>query len=128
MYDTPATPFVYQFLGNVNAFKGNVHQGVAKIGDLEIVLDAHRNIDNTAATAFSRPHDIEVKRDHVAGSLKAKVTYIHSVGPAVRLELERDDDKTFVEAELTRARFDEINLLEGETVYLSPRNLRVFLA
>lgn len=128
VYDTPATPFVYQFLGNVNAFKGNVHQGVAKIGDLEIVLDAHRNIDNTAATAFSRPHDIEVKRDHVAGSLKAKVTYIHSVGPAVRLELERDDDKTFVEAELTRARFDEINLLEGETVYLSPRNLRVFLA
>lgn len=128
VYDAPATPFVYQFLGNVNAFEGHVHQGVAKIGQFELALDEHHHAENSAATAFSRPHDIAIKRDYEAGSLKAKITYIHSVGPAVRLELERDDNKTFVEAELTRERFDEINLIEGETVYLKPRNLRVFLA
>lgn len=102
---------MYQFLGNVNAFEGHVNQGVAKIGQFELALDDHHHAENSAATAFSRPHDIAIKRDYEVGSLKAKITYIHSVGPAVRLELERADNKTFVEAELTRERFDEINLI-----------------
>lgn len=127
VYDAPATPFVYQFLGNVNAFEGSVNKGVVNIGDLTMSLDEYRHAENTAATAFSRPHDIAIKRNYEAGALKAKITYIHSVGPVVRLELQRDDNKSFVEAELTRAQFDEINLIEGEAVYLKPRNLRVFL-
>ena len=32
VYDQPATPFVYQFLGNVNLFHSRVHDGFAKIG------------------------------------------------------------------------------------------------
>ena len=36
VYDNPATPFVYQFLGNVNAFEGRVNAGVAKLGALEV--------------------------------------------------------------------------------------------
>ena len=128
VYDAPATPFVYQFLGNVNAFNGNVNKGAIDIGDVTLTLDEHHHAEKTAAIAFSRPHDIAIKREPETGALKAKVSYIHSVGPAVRIELERVDNKTFVEAEMTRERFDEINLVEGEMVYLKPRNLRVFLA
>ena len=33
VYDHAATPFVYQFLGNVNLFEGRVHNGVADVGE-----------------------------------------------------------------------------------------------
>src|SRR5215211_718179 len=35
VYEHPATPFVYNFLGNVNLFHGRVHDGQIKIGDAE---------------------------------------------------------------------------------------------
>ncbi len=103
VYDNPASPFVYQFLGNVNAFE-----------------DSH-------AVAYVRPHEIEILRqpdDKV--SFQATIKYIHAAGPTVRLELVRLDNNTFVEAELARERYDSLDLNEGDTVYLKPQNLRVF--
>ena len=34
VYETPATPFVYQFLGNVNLFHSRVHDGIASVAGL----------------------------------------------------------------------------------------------
>jgi sulfate transport system ATP-binding protein len=128
VYDKPASPFVYQFLGNVNLFHSRVHAGFAKIGDLKLVLDEHQQTQDSAAVAYVRPHDIEILRhSDDNSSFLAKINYIHAVGPIVRLELERSDNDTLVEAELTRERFDSLKLIEGETVYLKPHNLRVFL-
>jgi sulfate/thiosulfate transport system ATP-binding protein len=101
VYDHPASPFVYQFLGNVNLFHSRVHAGIAKIG--------------------------EVRYSDGNSSFQAKINYMHAVGPIVRLELERHDTNAYVEVELTRERFDSLQLNEGETVYLKPHNLRVFL-
>src|SRR2546422_2423861 len=36
VYDHPATPFVYDFLGNVNLFHGRIHEGQARLGEFEI--------------------------------------------------------------------------------------------
>jgi ABC-type sulfate/molybdate transport systems ATPase subunit len=38
VYDRPANPFVYNFLGNVNLFHGRVDKGEARIGDISINL------------------------------------------------------------------------------------------
>jgi sulfate/thiosulfate transport system ATP-binding protein len=128
IYDKPASPFVYQFLGNVNLFHSRVHAGFAKIGDLELALNEHQQIQDSPAIAYVRPHDIEILRQPCEGaSFRAKINYIHAIGPVVRLELERTDSKTFVEAEITRERFNFLKLNEGETVYLRLHNLRVFL-
>src|ERR1044072_4697537 len=35
VYDRPATPFVYGFLGDVNLFHGRIHQGRVSIGGIE---------------------------------------------------------------------------------------------
>lgn len=128
VYDHPASPFVYQFLGNVNLFNSRVHSGIAKIGEVELALGEHHQTNDSPAVAYVRPHDIEILR-HSDGnsSFQAKINYIHAVGPIVRLELERSDTNVYVEAELTRERFDSLMLNEGETVYLKPHNLRVFL-
>ena len=127
VYDNPATPFVYQFLGNVNAFEGRVNAGVAKLGALEVPVKEFAQANDSAVQAFARPHDIDISRDASAAAFRAQLTYIHSAGSFVRLELKRDDAETFIEAELTREYFSQLNLVEGETVYLTPRNVRFFL-
>ena len=50
VYEHPANPFVYNFLGNVNLFHGRMDEGRLKIGDGDLPLDHH----NGAATAPSR--------------------------------------------------------------------------
>lgn len=110
-----------------NAFEGRAHEGIAKVGNLALSANEFGTTQDSRALAYARPYDIEVKRENSDAAFKAKLTYVRSVGSVVRLELERDDTKTFVEAELTREHFAHLQLVEGETVYLEPRNLRVFL-
>jgi sulfate/thiosulfate transport system ATP-binding protein len=129
VYDHPVSPFVYQFLGNVNQFKSNVHEGEAKIGDIELKLNAHHSTQNTPALAFVRPHDIEINKERRPNQpgFEAVVSYIHAIGPLVRLELQRTDQTELIEAELTQERFRELSLTQGENVFIYPRNVRVFL-
>jgi sulfate/thiosulfate transport system ATP-binding protein len=129
VYDHPASPFVYNFLGNVNQFKSQVHQGEARIGDIGLQLDSHQETQHSPALAYVRPHDIEIfkERNGTAPAFEAQVIYIHSIGPLVRLELQRADQAELIEAELTRERFRELGLNEGERVFVYPRNVRVFL-
>jgi len=129
VYDHPVSPFVYQFLGNVNQFKCNAHEGEAKIGDIELKLNTHHATQNTPALAFVRPHDIEInkeRRENQPG-FEAVVSYIHAIGPLVRLELQRTDQTELIEAELTQERFRELAITQGENVFIYPRNVRVFL-
>ena len=128
VYDKPASPFVYQFLGNVNLFHSRVHAGTAHIGDIQLALDSHHETEDSPALAYVRPHDIDIRKErNGTAGFEAVVSYIHSLGPLVRLELQRADHSEFIEAELTRERFLELNIDEGSHVFIHPRNVRVFL-
>ena len=134
VYDHPVSPFVYQFLGNVNQFNGHIHEGEAKIEGFDIQLNVHHATQNSAALAYVRPHDIEVHKErNGALSFEALVSYIHAIGPLVRLELQRLSDNELIEsepiqAELTQERFRELNIQQGERVFVTPRNVKVFLS
>jgi sulfate transport system ATP-binding protein len=127
VYDHPATPFVYQFLGNVNLFAGRVHNGVADIGGGRIETPEHEDVTDTAATAYVRPHDIEIASKPGIDTVEATLNHAIRIGPVVRLELERKDDGTVVEVELSRERYDHLNVETGKVVYFKPRRARVFL-
>mgnify|MGYP000353694414 CR=1 FL=1 len=128
VYDHPASPFVYQFLGNVNLFHSRVHSGFARIGELELAAPEHHDADNADALAYVRPHDIDIQRQlNGDAAIRVTVSHIQAIGPMVRLELERDDDSELIEAELTRERFRELALHTGEHVYVRPRHMRIFL-
>jgi sulfate/thiosulfate transport system ATP-binding protein len=128
VYDNPASPFVYKFLGNVNLFHSRVTAGRANIGEIELQLDDHHEAQDSPAFAYVRPHDIEILKERTGEpSFEAVVSYVHAIGPLVRLELERADHTELVEAELTRERFKELDIAEGARVFVQPRNVRVFL-
>jgi sulfate transport system ATP-binding protein len=128
VYDHPATPFVYHFLGNVNLFHGRIHEGRARIGDIEIETPEHADAQNVPAVGYVRPHDIEVAR-HLNGApaIAAVVSYVHPIGPLVHLELTRGDTGDVIEVDLTKDRYQELRFQEGEKVFVTPRNLRVFV-
>jgi sulfate transport system ATP-binding protein len=129
VYDHPVSPFVYQFLGNVNQFDSHIHHGAAKIAGVDFKLDTHTETQNSAAVAYVRPHDIEIYKTEIGSNpkIEAFVSYVHAIGPLVRLELQRADHSELIEAELTQERFKELGVTQGDKVYVYPRNVRVFL-
>ncbi|NTW71252.1 MAG: sulfate ABC transporter ATP-binding protein [Eubacteriaceae bacterium] len=108
VYDNPANPFVYNFLGNVNLFHRRVEDG--------------KNIIN-----YSRPHDIEIRLEEDEGEFTlAEILFIRAIGPIVNIELKRLDTGDFIEAEISREVFKDLGLAERKKVFVRPRDFRVF--
>lgn len=129
VYEQPSSPFVYEFLGNVNLFHSRLHHGRAWIGDIEVDAPEHADANELAAIAYVRPHEIEVERAHKGeAAMAARVIHVLSVGPIVRLELVRnnDEDKTPIQVELSKERFRELQLTKGDEVFIKPRRLDLF--
>src|ERR1700722_16577202 len=91
IYDNPASPFVYDFLGNVNLFRGRVQDGSMVIGDTEFTLTEKTGEKDSNAVAFVRPHDIRVTRTANGPALAALVIRSNAAGPVANLELKRMD-------------------------------------
>jgi sulfate/thiosulfate transport system ATP-binding protein len=129
VYDSPANPFVFSFLGNVNLFHGRVKEGKARVGDFEVDAPEHRDASDSPAVGYSRPHEMEISREQNGkDSLSATVTQIQAVGPNVKLRLKRTDNEDVLDAEVTREKFRELELKVGETVFVKPRLVRVFIS
>jgi len=136
VWDHPASPFVYGFLGDVNLFHGRAHEGEMLIGgDNAVSLNSpeHQYVQDSKAFAYVRPHDIEVKR-YSTGDLgiKANLTRAIVVGPIARLEFEPVDHHDFakdtvIEAQLSSHLFAEQRYKVGETLVLTPRKARIFV-
>ncbi len=122
VYSNPASPFVYQFLGNVNVFHSRVHGAWAEV-DREGESGGAK-AGSSEAMAFVRPHDLDIERVPVAGGLEATVLDVHAIGPMVRVELAHASE--LVEVELTRERANALKLVKGLTVWLKPRQVKVF--
>ncbi len=136
VWDHPASPFVYGFLGDVNLFHGRAHEGEMLIGgDNAVSLNSpeHQHVQDRKAFAYVRPHDIEVKRYSPGDAgIKAKLTRAIVVGPIARLEFEPVDHHDFakdtvIEAQLSALLFAEQQYKEGETLVLTPRKARIFV-
>ena len=128
VYDQPANPFVYQFLGNVNRFDARVSDGVAQIGQLRFAAPEFAGQRDSQALAYVRPHDLEVSNQVSDGALPAQIELVSVVGPWVRLELRAGSSEQVVHAELPKHRFRELGLQQGGDAWLRPLNSRVFLA
>ncbi len=117
VYSNPASPFVYQFLGNVNVFHSRVHGAWAEVARDDVPAGQE-------AVAFIRPHDIDIDTVATPESLEAKVSYVQTIGPLVRVEVIHQGE--LVEVELTRERQQVLGLTAGQQVWLKPRQVKVF--
>jgi sulfate transport system ATP-binding protein len=128
VYENPANPFVCNFLGNVNLFHARVHQGRAVVAGVEIAVPEHAEANNQLAFAAARPHDIEVTREcRSSDSIGVRVEHVLPIGPIVRLQLRRADNRDLIEAELSKDQWRTLKPSTGEYLYVQPHNLRVFV-
>ena len=128
VYEHPANPFILNFLGNVNLFRGRVHKGLARLGGMELSAPEHAAADDAPAVGYVRSHDIALERRPSDGaSLEALIRDIHAVGPSVRVTVVLNGYGGAVEAELTRDVFETLALKKGDAVFVRPRNVRVFV-
>jgi sulfate transport system ATP-binding protein len=125
VYDHPATAFVYQFLGNVNALPCVVNDGMAEAEGLRMPAPEYRNARDAEGVAFVRPHDLTVVPDEDQGGATARINHAMVLGPVVRLELILGNHT--LEAEIGREQYDRLDLTRGQSVKVRPRNIRIFL-
>jgi sulfate transport system ATP-binding protein len=127
VYECPANPFVLNFLGSVNLFHGRIAQGLIHVCGVELASPHYAAADGMPAVGYVRSQDIVVERDSSGSeSLAAEIRRIHAIGPIVRVSLAVNGNTGEMEAELTRDVFQNLALKKGETVFVRPRNVRVF--
>ena len=126
IYDHPASPFVYDFLGNVNLFSGRVKDGAVVIGDTEFSLGENTGETDTDAVAFVRPHDIRVTRTAGGPALAATVIRSNAAGPVANLELKRLDSGELFTVQLSKELFQELSPKPGEQVFVELKNVKIF--
>jgi sulfate transport system ATP-binding protein len=128
VYDRPASPFVYSFLGTVNVFHGRAGGGQVDLGPVSIDSPEHADAEDAPAVAYSRPHEIEIERFSPGLSgIPVQLNRVLMVGPTARLELEREDSAQIIEAELPAERARHLRLRQGETLLIRPNRMQVFV-
>jgi sulfate transport system ATP-binding protein len=120
VYDRPATPAVYEFLGDVNVFHRRV-EGTRT--SLEVAPAAR---DSRRVALFARPHELELARAPGGEpELVAAISRVRLAGAVVHVELVTPDGSP-LRAELTRREQDSLKLEAGERVFVSAPQARAF--
>ena len=146
VWDNPATPFVYGFLGDVNLFKGRASDGRVYLDEgMQLDSSDAHGAQDSQAFAYVRPHDLEVERYSPGQNLDAQgrptgivaqLSRAIVVGPIARLELIPSEttpnashagEDALIEAQIPAQQFKDMGLREGETLVVTPRRAKVFL-
>ncbi len=97
LYDEPATEFVMQFVGEAN-----------RIG-----------------SSWVRPHELDIAYDPVPDGVEAMVMRVTHFGFEARVELAAADGDALL-VQLTRDRLEELELEQGQIVWVRPARERFF--
>ena len=126
VYEHPATPFVYHFLGNVNLFHGRVEGGKVHLGEFTMDLPKGVSPESLTAVAYARPHLLEI--DHQSTDrpqFKATIRHINAAGPLVKIELATLSGAV-VHVEMPQERYQQLQLRKGMEVFVSIKDMKVF--
>ena len=113
VYDQPASPFIIEFLGNVNRL----------IAGLDGAQPEGKGV------LYVRPHDVDIEREGAGDAdyaLQARVQHVFSAGNYGRIQLERLSNHEPFEAEISRERLRELKLKPGDVVSVVFRHVRLF--
>ncbi|MEY4713022.1 MAG: hypothetical protein RIS88_2472 [Pseudomonadota bacterium] len=141
VWDHPASPFVYGFLGDVNLFHGRAHEGEVHLEGLRLQAPEHADAQDAKAYAYVRPHDLAVARHQpgqggAASGIVARLARAIVVGPIARLELVPQSDtpgrhkagsEPVIEAQIPAQQYRDAGFQEGDTLVVTPRKARVFV-
>jgi sulfate transport system ATP-binding protein len=116
VYDRPATPFVCNFLGDVNVLQGRIERDTAFVGGVALAIPS----TNAAGegVVYVRPHALDVRpaRDG-RYQFAARVVHVNSAGPIVKIDLLAEWGKS-LRAEITQERFRQLAIQKNSEVFV----------
>ncbi len=134
VFDHPATPFVMDFLGNVNVYHGRVENGRAFWHGIPIDYPDYPHAQAREARVYLRPHELEISPPATAAnrlgtSLPASVLRVTRSGAITRVACRPhgSDTELHVDVPTETARHLQLNLEPGAHVAITPRKARVFI-
>lgn len=127
VFDHPATPFVMDFLGNVNVFHGRVQSGRVTLGPFNLQYDDYQHDEPRDATAYVRPHELDIDRAPSQASLLGTIKQINPAGSVLKVRLLVEEFGVELNVDVTHYRAKTLDLKLHDTVYVHPRSVRVFM-
>jgi sulfate/thiosulfate transport system ATP-binding protein len=129
IYESPQTPFIFEFLGHTNAFPCTFENGRARLGDK--VLPVPSSVADGPGSAYVRPHDIVLSRaanpEASADAMlpgTAIVRFVSALGQRATVELLYE--RKLVQVETTRERLGQLGLNVGDRCTISLRQPRFY--
>jgi sulfate transport system ATP-binding protein len=120
IYDAPASPFVFSFIGESSALPVRVNAGRIYLDDHQLALPASEMPDGPAQL-YVRPHDLEVV-DDAAGAIPGKVTFVRRHNGTRRVEIDVGERRARLEVDVPA---ESSHLLSG-SVAVRPRKWQLF--
>jgi len=128
VFHHPATPFVMDFLGSVNFFRGRVEQGRVCFGVLELGdVPGAAAAEGRPARLFVRPHAVTLERaPNGRPAVRATVCRVHRAASRVKVDLLTEGAEPLL-AEVSHAEYAALPVAVGDVVYVTPREAQVFI-
>jgi len=127
VFDNPATSFVMDFLGNVNVFHGRVQAGRVEMGPFSLQYDGYQKEEPRNATAYVRPHELDLDRSPSQSSLLGTIKQINPAGSVLKVRVAVAEFGVELNVDVTHYRAESLGLKLNDNIYVHPRSVRVFM-
>jgi len=138
VFDHPATPFVMDFLGNVNVFHGRVENGRAFWHGIPIDCPDYPHAQSRDARVYLRPHELDITVAGTNGasllnnslptnSLPASVLRVTRSGAITRVACRPHGSEAELHVDVPTETAKTLTLQPGTLVSITPRKARVFI-
>ncbi|OTG73311.1 sulfate ABC transporter ATP-binding protein [Acinetobacter terrae] len=125
VYEKPATPFVFDFLGQANRFEGQNQQGIIHLGEDRIQLPQVNDAPQGEIIAFARPNELSIHAAPQENAIQA--TFLREIWIAGKVLAELQDRQgNLIEISLNSEEAKLHQFKPNQTVWLSPTALHLF--
>ena len=125
VYERPASPFVFDFLGGTNVIAATVQGRAVRIGETDIAALRDSLHPNGPADVYVRPGDLRVS-DADAPGLEVTVIAVQRTGPIVRAVVEHGASGQRLQVELPHLHHDVPAFTPGATLRLRLAQFSVY--
>jgi len=127
VYANPASPFVLDFLGDVNVWHYQIQDGRVVVGGVAVDVPASRAPAQGSGKLYIRPHAVAIEpASSGTPGFPASIVHVHRAGPIVRVELKTAWGDA-ARVDLSPDAFDRLRLSVGDAVVLVATDRDVFV-
>ena len=124
VYEQPATPFVFDFLGSVNILPGEVKNRELRFDGSDDVWDSESK-ESGLVDIYVRPHDLQLV-EAAAPGLDAQVTLVQRAGAVIRISANLASSGERIELELSHLDTLARSRQPGDAIRVAPITFGLF--